>query len=534
LAAWKVGGRLLPLEATDPQERLETLVQSARVSLVVNDEEDGEILSEPVPHVSVTAKNHGGRTLDERPVSAEDGAYIIFTSGSTGAPKGVLVRHSSLTHLVDAAGSCVGVRDGDVWSCVHSFAFDFSVWEIFGPLLSGGSVVILPRTTVRDPVELVKALITHDVTVLSMTPQAFYSVIDMVTAEPAARRLAGSLRRVVLGGDKLEVQRLDSWFTLFRDDGPHIVNMYGITETTVHASHRQIVRSDLNAQRRSSPIGGPLPGYRFHVLDKSLKPARYGEPGELYVGGSGVAEGYIGEPRRTAAAFTPEPGSPSPGLRNYRTGDLVVQRSEFEYEYLGRVDHQMKVRGFRVEPGEIEAVLARHAAVRNCAVGLRRIGANDTLVAYIVLDRPISDAELASHVAASCPSHMIPSLFKRLPTLPITTNGKVDRTILAREPVGSEGRPLDMMPSTAERRHVMEAVRSAWATVLGRDDFGADESFFLIGGHSMMGAKMIATLNKKLGVGLPLRLLFDHPTVADLAAAAQAEVAERPSGQSGA
>jgi acyl carrier protein len=403
----------------------------------------------------------------------------------------------------------------DVWTLFHSYAFDFSVWEIWGCLIYGGRLVVVPYWVSRSPEHFYEMLRTERVTVLNQTPSAFRQLIRVEEALGGADDLA--LRLVNLGGEALELQGLRPWFDRHGDRSPLLVNLYGITETTVIVTCRPLSRGDLGLAPGSSPIGRPIPDLQAYVLDGHFEPVPIGVVGELYVGGAGLARGYLNRPGLTAERFVPDPFGGEPGARLYKSGDLVRWRPDGLLEYLGRADQQVKVRGFRIELGEIEAALARHPMVGEAIVAARAEGPGDTrLVAYVVPRRRPgpSAADLREWLKETLPAYMVPAGFVTLESLPLTPNGKVDRAAL---PAPEGDAPGPRSESLAPRSPAEEVVAGIWAEVLGRERVGVHDNFFDLGGHSLLATQVVSRLRDALAPGLPLRTLFEAPTVADLA-----------------
>ncbi|MFF7648192.1 amino acid adenylation domain-containing protein, partial [Streptomyces canus] len=503
LGVLRSGAAYVPIDPDHPRDRVAFMLEDSRPALVL-DALPPEVTDAAAP----VAEAPDGLRPDHP-------AYVIYTSGSTGRPKGVVVPHRNVVRLFSATRHWFGFGSDDIWTLFHSYGFDFSVWELFGALLHGGRLVVVPYEVSRSPERFLRLLVDERVTVLNQTPSAFYQLMQADAENPElGRELA--LRHVVFGGEALELARLEEWYTRHPDDAPVLVNMYGITETTVHVTHLALDEETV-AGRPASLVGAGIPDLRVRVLDSSLRPAPAGVTGELYVAGAGLARGYLGRPGLTAERFVADPYGPA-GARVYRTGDLARWNAEGGLEYLGRADDQVKVRGFRIELGEIEAVLAAHPAVAQCAVVVREDRAGDRrIVAYTVPSDPPADASaLREHAAAELPDYMVPAAFVRLDALPLTGNGKLDRRALP-EP--------EQSPSTAvrgPRTPREEILCGLFAEVLGRATVGIDENFFELGGHSLLATRLASRVRAVLDVQLSVQQLFDAPTVAGLAAALDA------------
>lgn len=518
LGVLKAGGCYVPLDPASPRDRLAFMLQDCSPRVIVTqshladrvnggsrlllclDSDREKIAREPA-------------TSPGAPVGPEDPAYIIYTSGSTGQPKGVLVSQGNVLRLFRETDRWFGFNEKDVWTLFHSYTFDFSVWEIWGALLYGGRLVVVPYLTSRSPAEFYELLASEKVTVLNQTPSAFRQLIWAETTARQAREL--SLRYVICGGEALELQSLGPWFKHHGDLQPEVVNMYGITETTVHVTYRVIRQADV-AAGLGSVIGVPIADLDLYLLDERLEPVPAGVPGEICVSGAGVASGYLNRPELTAARFVPDPFANEPGRRMYRSGDLARRSPAGELEYLGRMDDQVKIRGFRIELGEIESALNRHTGLRESAVVPVGGPGETRLIAYVVpKGADPAPEELRGHLAQLLPDYMIPSAFVRLAALPLTSNGKIDRKSLP-DPVSA------LAPSGAgvAPRNDMEAlVARIWSELLGRSGLGIHDNFFQAGGHSLLATQAISRLAAALDLELSVRLLFDAPTVAELAAA---------------
>ncbi|MEQ0848273.1 amino acid adenylation domain-containing protein, partial [Pseudomonas aeruginosa] len=436
LAILKAGGAYLPLDPAAPEERLAHILDDSGVRLLLT---QGHLLEHLPRQAGVEVLAIDGLVLDGyaesdplTTLSADNLAYVIYTSGSTGKPKGTLLTHRNALRLFSATEAWFGFDERDVWTLFHSYAFDFSVWEIFGALLYGGRLVIVPQWVSRSPEDFYRLLCREGVTVLNQTPSAFKQLMavacsaDMATQQPA-------LRYVIFGGEALDLQSLRPWFQRFGDRQPQLVNMYGITETTVHVTYRPVSEADLEGGL-VSPIGGTIPDLSWYILDRDLNPVPRGAVGELYIGRAGLARGYLRRPGLSATRFVPNPFPGGAGERLYRTGDLARFQADGNIEYIGRIDHQVKVRGFRIELGEIEAALAGLAGVRD-AVVLAHDGVGGTqLVGYVVADSA-EDAErlresLRESLKRHLPDYMVPAHLMLLERMPLTVNGKLDRQAL--------------------------------------------------------------------------------------------------------
>ncbi|MFJ9852283.1 non-ribosomal peptide synthase/polyketide synthase [Streptomyces sp. NPDC101150] len=526
LAVLKAGAAYVPVDPEYPAARIAYLLQDARPSLLVTTGRTGELPdADPVDRLLLDAVDLDGLPDTDPEVLLDPGrpAYVIHTSGSTGNPKGVVVPHRNVVRLFGTTQELFGFSAEDVWPLFHSYAFDFSVWELWGPLLHGGRLVVVDHETSRSPRRFLELLARERVTVLNQTPSAFYQLMQADEEAPETGRSL-ALRTVVFGGEALDHARLKSWYERHPDDAPLLVNMYGITETTVHVTYAALDRSDAAAGH----IGAALPDLRTYVLDAHLRPVPPGVPGELYVAGAGLARGYLNRPGLTAGRFVADPFGPA-GARMYRSGDVVRRCPDGSLRFVGRADDQVKVRGFRIELGEIEAALVAHPGVAQVAVLARQDRADDTrLVAYLV-PAPGAvprSAELREHLRARLPEYMVPAAFVILESLPLTANGKLDRRALPAP---------DLAPAhtgRAPRTPQEQILCELFAEVLGVAEAGVDDSFFDLGGHSLLATRLVARVRATLGVELELRTLFETPTPAGvalvLAGARQAQRALAP------
>uniref|UniRef100_UPI00083133A4 non-ribosomal peptide synthetase n=1 Tax=Actinomadura macra TaxID=46164 RepID=UPI00083133A4 len=544
LAVLKAGAAYLPIDPRYPAERVGYVLGDAAAASVLTSVEclprlTGQVPAD-VPVTVLDAREVAADLADlaatalPRTVRPDHPAYLIYTSGSTGRPKGVMVSHRNVVSLFSSTRELFDLGPSDVWSCFHSFAFDFSVWELWGALVHGARVVVVPFELSRSPEQFSELLAREQVTVLSQTPSAVYQLLATEEFSPAALRL------VVFGGEALDPARLDGWWTRQGDDGTSLVNMYGITETTVHATHRLLSPGDGDL---GSVVGRGLPGVPTYVLDESLSPVPPGVVGELYVAGTGVARGYVGRAGLTGERFVACPFE-SAGARMYRTGDLVKWAPDGHLVFIGRADEQVKIRGFRIEPGEIEAALLTHPDVSQAAVIAWETGPGDKrLVAYVVhTDTSVTDtsvidpgvtakgatcdvpgsSDLREFLARRLPDYMVPALVVALTELPLTANGKLDRKALP-TPDFKAGTGTGRAPVTVHE----QILCGTFAQVLGLDSVGVDDSFFDLGGHSLLAVRLVSRVRAVLGVELPLRALFEAPSVAALAARLSGSELER-------
>jgi amino acid adenylation domain-containing protein len=528
LGILKAGGAYVPLDPAYPPERLawilEDALRGAAAPVVVTQERLVERLQtgggRPLrllcldaerAALAALAADNGDDLPDPPGWDPEQLAYVIYTSGSTGRPKGVQVSHANVVRLFTATAPWFGFGPDDVWTLFHSYAFDFSVWEIWGALLHGGSLVVVPREVALAPAAFYELLATEEVTVLSQTPSAFRQ-LARVEGEEGGRRLC--LRWVVFGGEALDPAALAPWIARRGDDRPALANLYGITETTVHVTWRRLLAADL-ARPGASPVGEPIPDLQVHLLGRFGDLLPVGVPGEIHVGGAGVARGYLGRPELTAERFVPDPFAARPGGRLYRSGDLARRRPDGDLDYLGRLDGQVKIRGFRIEPGEIEAALARHPGVGEAVVMPRATAAGDRrLVAWVVpRGAPVAAAELREHLLRGLPEYMVPAAFVPLAELPLTAHGKVDRRALP-EPEAAASAPARVTP----RNRAEARLAAIWRDVLRRDEVGIDDNFFELGGHSLLVTQLASRVRAAFGLELPVRAIFEAPTLAALAA----------------
>ncbi len=511
LAVIKAGGTYVPLDIDSPTARLQHIVTDSAPVCVLLDRAD-RLAGVAVP-AATTAVILGAAVDQARePVavelSADSSAYVIYTSGSTGLPKGVAVTHRNVAALFAGAAESFDFGPDDVWTMFHSAAFDFSVWELWGPLLHGGRLVIVEQVVARDPDRFAELLSTERVTVLNQTPSAFYPLIE---ADRRGHR-PQSLRYVIFGGEALDAGRLAGWYQRHQADSPLLINMYGITETCVHVSQRPLDSADGGAG-----IGGALPGLRIHLLDSSLQPVPTGVVGEMYIAGGQIARGYIGRPGLTASRFIANPFD-ADGERLYRSGDTAMWTETGELVYVGRSDQQVKVRGYRIELGEVESVMAALPGIVNVAAAVRQ---DDTgrsrLVGYLVGQGAIDIAEVRTQLGDRLPDYMVPSALVVLDALPLTVNGKLDRDALpAPSPAPEATLTPPTGPAAAGQQGGTAKQLAALCTEILRTAVGVDDDFFTMGGDSIVAIQLVNRARRQ-GIRITPQQVFVCRTAAALA-----------------
>ncbi|MEV0681652.1 amino acid adenylation domain-containing protein [Actinosynnema sp. NPDC050436] len=506
LGVLKAGGAYVPVAVDDPADRVRAVLAGTGAPLLLTTTAlAGRLSWSPVPVLSVDAAPAEVDAPPPERGDPSDLAYVIHTSGSTGRPKGVRIEHRNVLRLVGDVGGLHGFSARDTWSMFHHYGFDVSVWEVFGALLHGGRLVVVPHEVSLSPPALHRLLAAEGVTVLSQTPTAFAGTV--AAAQHAPERL-DRLRLVVLSGERLDFRLLADWYERFPAQDTTVVNHYGPTETTIWVTHRAMSPADTGAAR--SYLGGPLPSARLLVADHRLEPVPVGAPGELLVAGPLVGPGYHGHPAEQSRLFVPDPHVP--GRVCYRTGDLVRRTADGDLEYLRRIDDQVKVRGFRIELGEVEVALRAHPDVVDAVASVRPDdGGSASLVAYAV---PAATAtpdprSLRAFLADRLPQHLVPSRIGLLERVPTTGNGKVDRHAL---PPIAEQRQDYVPPADATE----ELLARAWARLLGVERVGVEDNVFELGAHSLLVLRLHRIVRADLP-DLDIVDVFQHPTVRGLA-----------------
>ncbi len=560
-AILKLGATYVPLDPAYPTDRIEYMIDDSGVKVVVTDSETRD----QIPHgshqilelgqgKSRTSSNSGrndrsltqihskdGKKSDHdleithsnvqlsesniegkvggkvqgvpQNTSPDDVAYIIYTSGSTGRPKGVEVTHANVVRLFSGSGSLFGFDDTDVWTMFHSYAFDFSVWEIFGALLYGGKLVVVPYWISRSPDAFFDLIQHENVTVLNQTPSAFQQLMEIDRRE-GGRKTA--LKWVVFGGEALDLKNLEGWSNRHGLDQPQLINMYGITETTVHVTYHRISRHDIN--QRVSVIGNPLPDLTIDLCDEFGQLVPIGVPGEILVGGAGVAKGYLNRPELNAQRFaTKKLHENLTEERLYHSGDLARRRTNGTLQYLGRIDQQVKIRGFRIELGEIESQMSGFSGVSAAVVNVRQTETGNELVGYVVFHHEIDSqtqlSELREHLKKILPEYMVPNAIIVLEKMPLTTNGKIDKKAL---PDPDRDQRLTQKEFIPPATSLEKEIAEIWSDILHIDKIGLTDNFFELGGDSIKGAIFANRMQQKIGSIFYVVAVFEAPTISEL------------------
>jgi amino acid adenylation domain-containing protein/non-ribosomal peptide synthase protein (TIGR01720 family) len=528
LSVVKAGGVYVPVDPTYPPDRIEFIIDDCNAGVIITTSNidlefpdriiriNLDTLDINTTYVNIfTNKLNRSLSTGTEPsvinLNPDSGAYIIYTSGSTGKPKGVLVTHNNVTRLFKSTEDWFKFNQEDVWTFFHSFAFDFSVWEIWGALLYGGRLVIVPYCVSRNPQAFVQLLREQEVTVLNQTPSAF---IQMLACQDLADSFC-SLRYIIFGGEALNLGSLSPWFERYGENPTRLVNMYGITETTVHVTYRPITKQDVD-NSSGSLIGKPIPDLYISILDPDGNHLPKGVIGEMYVGGAGVARGYLNRPELTAERFIQD--TLKPNSRLYRTGDLGRFLPDGDLEYLGRIDSQVKIRGFRIEIGEIENALAQIPDVQENVVIVTTDDktSEKRLVAYLVctVEKQPTVKIIREHLQSYLPEYMIPSQIVYLEGFPLTANGKLDRKSLPIPQITRENLGIEFVAPVTK---IEQQLASIWHQVLEVEKIGRFDNYFVLGGDSIRSIR-VCSLAQSIGLNLKIEQIFSHPVLAELAA----------------
>jgi amino acid adenylation domain-containing protein/non-ribosomal peptide synthase protein (TIGR01720 family) len=517
LGVLKAGYGYLPMDPVYPNDRLSFMIEDAKVKRVITQEQLKENLPEEKVNVILIEK----KILEEEKIydnvnitiSPNELAYCIYTSGSTGKPKGTLISHKNVVRLFYATDKWFGFNNDDIWTLFHSFAFDFSVWEIFGALLYGGKLVIVPYMQSRNPAEFYELLIRERITVLNQTPSAFRQLLQ-IDEESKSREL--NLKYIIFGGEALDLNILSSWIKNHGDEKPELINMYGITETTVHVTYRRIRKKDVE-ENKGSIIGKAIDDLQVYILDEKRNILPVGISGEIYVGGDGLAEGYLNRDNLTREKFIKNNFTKVEGERLYKSGDLAKYLKNGDLEYLGRKDNQVKIRGFRIELGEIKSLLTQNENIKEAEIILYDKKIKDKVIAaYLVPveNIKIDIEEIRNYLTQFIPEYMIPSAFVLLDQFPLTPNGKIDIKALPEPISNNEASRKEIIEAQTESEMVLtEIIRD----LLQINRISITDNFFLIGGHSLLATQLLIRIKKKLSIDIPLKYIFEKPVIKDFA-----------------
>ncbi|AYF81299.1 non-ribosomal peptide synthetase [Bacillus thuringiensis] len=512
LGVLKAGGAYLPIDSNSPHERIQFMLEDSQSEIILTQTHLIEKLSHRYSVLDLQnpesySNDHSNPEIINQ---ANDLAYIIYTSGSTGKAKGVLVTHYNVIRLFTATDHWYGFNAKDVWTLFHSYAFDFSVWEIWGALIYGGKLVIVPYEVSRSPEAFYNLLIDQRVTILNQTPSAFRQLTRY--EEGLQERGELLLRYVIFGGEALDPKSLKGWMKNHGDQKPQIVNMYGITETTVHVTYRPITLKDVE-ETVGSVIGKPIPDLQVYLLDSNQQFVPTGVPGEIYVGGEGVTRGYLNRPQLTLERFIKNPFIEQTDAYLYRTGDLGRFTSDGELEYLGRIDQQVKIRGFRIELAEIEQHLRKHESIQEVVV-LDRLDheGNKILAAFLVLRDALTVSQLRKFLMKSLPDYMIPSMFVAVKEMPLTTNGKINRKVLlnldANLEIGSK--------YEAPENDYEERLANIWELFLEIENISVTDDFFVLGGDSLKAVILAGRIHQEFNVEIKVQEIFRLSNIREL------------------
>jgi amino acid adenylation domain-containing protein len=496
LAILKSGAAYVPVDPQYPQERIDYMIADSNCKALIDESELQKFYSNGTQYSSVNPSHIN---------KPSDLAYVIYTSGTTGKPKGSLIEHRNVVRLLVNDRPLFDFNDSDVWTMFHSYCFDFSVWEMYGALLFGGKLVVVPSLTAKDPNAFRSLLQSEGVTVLNQTPSAFHQLIKEELEQDNATL---QLRYVIFGGEALSPGKLSAWHGKY--PATALINMYGITETTVHVTYKEITGKEISTN--SASIGKPIPTLRCYVLDQQQQLLPIGVDGELYVGGDGVCRGYLNRPELTAKKFIENPFKA--GEKLYRSGDKAKMLANGELEYGGRIDDQVKIRGYRIELGEIENAFRRNSKIEDVVLIAKADAKGEmNLIAYLVSPEQLNITELRLQLAAQLPSYMLPAFYVQLDKLPLTSNGKIDKKNLP-EPDGSVDTAVQYV---APRTNTEKVLVGIWQELLDRENISVKDNFFEIGGHSLKATRLSGQIHKAFEVRVELKDIFSKGTLEEQA-----------------
>ncbi|MBC7864494.1 MAG: amino acid adenylation domain-containing protein, partial [Bacteroidia bacterium] len=510
LAILKAGGCYVPVDTNTPAERFNFILEDSGAAIIITDADGARAFKDVKAPVCIienilnSTTDSSNEKIEQLP-NHDQLAYLIYTSGTTGKPKGVLVEHNNACRLFEVTENYFHFTEKDTWVLFHSYAFDFSVWEIFGALLHGGKLLILDYKRSGSFEDFVNLLIQEKVTLLNQTPSAFYPLIPYLVN--GLEKL--SLRAIVFGGEALSFQQLKNWFADKRSEKINLVNMYGITETTVHTTFYNVKQSDV--LQPHSKIGHALSDLQVYVLDEHLDSLPHGVVGELYIGGEGVARGYWNRTELTESRFLLHPEN---GERIYKSGDLVSMQADGEMNYCGRSDQQVKIRGYRIETGEVENAFLELGYVKQVVVRADT-GENNSkrLVAFVVLNKEINSSEIKKELAARLPEYMIPSLIVISDSFKLNINGKIDKQSLIIPDHTTQLQKVFIEPQTATEK----IIAAIWSSVMGIEKISVSDNFYELGGHSLQALLITSRIRKQFGVAVTVDLIFTSANLEDLA-----------------
>ncbi len=510
LGVLKAGGAYLPIDVNYPKDRKEYIIQDSGSSIILTTTASGEVTetAEGVRVINIEEAFERILTPQELEInnvrSSSDLCYIIYTSGTTGNPKGVMIEHRNVVRLFFNEDPLYDFTSNDIWTLFHSHCFDVSVWEIFGSLLFGGKLIVIPQSIARDSKAYLDILKKEKVTMLNQTPSSFYNLIQ---AELVSEELLTELSHVILAGEELNPRKLKKWKAKY--PGIKLINMYGPTETTVYATFKEI--TDYEIENNISNIGVPIPTLSTILLDEYKNIVPRGVAGELYIGGSGLARGYLNKEELTNEKFIQNPYNPSEKL--YKSGDLAVLLNSGELEYKGRIDKQVQLRGYRIELGEIESILVTHSKVDEVVVALKEWSDDKFIIAYYKSNQTIDIEELRRFVFGKLPEYMVPSFFIKLDEIPLTSNGKLDTKALPKP-------QLDNVESISKpKNEIQKELVNIWSEILGlsKEKIGIHSNFFDIGGNSLKLMIMADKISSVFNIEVTVSQVFDSPKIIMLA-----------------
>ncbi|SHO44487.1 non-ribosomal peptide synthetase [Anaerocolumna xylanovorans] len=515
LAILKAGGAYVPIDPNYPLDRIAFILEDCKTDIVITKENAREkIINENINRICIDRlesdiEKESPENVGEKGSSAQL-AYVIYTSGSTGKPKGVLITHHNVVRLFEQTKEWYGFNERDIWTMYHSYAFDFSVWEIWGALIYGGTLIVVPYELSRSFAKMYELLEKEKVTVLNQTPTAFKQLMK-VEEEEGQRNL--SLRYIIFGGEALNLKSLKGWFDRHGDRKPQLVNMYGITETTVHVTYRPLQSADVEAD--ASLIGEAIPDLNFYILDEDLREVKIGEIGEICVGGPGLAKGYLNRPEITKEKFIEHPYKP--GERLYLSGDLGRYTKNFaDIEYMGRKDSQVKIRGFRIELGEIETVLTSHPNIKEAAVTVEEGGQESKILAFVVGSGAALDTtQIRKYVRSKLPDYMVPNIIKQIESIPMTINGKLDYRQLMKNQTVEEPN-VDGSENRRNKDFILSRLHDIFKEELEEDHVEDTEDIFNLGATSLTIVNIAKRIQEEMDVDIPIDIFLDTPRIGEI------------------